>query len=730
MSTDLIAYDEHETGKRGHRGASGKTRARQVVLVLAVALLGLPVLALVLRFLIALSPDVIGLVIFAVAILIGVALPAMAWAYGFKVTRRTPLVVWHVIATLEVTAFWLSLTLGLSWENRTGEWYMRLLDVAVVPVWWWALHIIGSLTVAGSWLLTQTNALRAAAKGGSDGGWQELFGAKGVKPRLAEAVVTDTAIEVPLDHPGVPLGSFRTQAIAKIDDKPGVFAGGTTIVRDGKMGGRAKLRITTADPFDPSRWDWWPGPSHPGGTYEAPICTAKYDTGDYQWMSFAATPEGAKFVPAAPYAGSENFASPNGTFVGRQGMTGAGKSGDACIEEAEVLSRRDVVLVHIAPAKLRQNAGWLLDMATLAAEGDRIQILFRGLQKLGEYRDTVDIGRDFDSQIAAETGRPWVHIFADEFDIVKQGSTLGWLLTKGRSLGFRFSFTLPRGTSKNMDTDIRGSIGCWKQFGISQDYDSSFVISEETLDAGAKPEQWGATTPGAHYLDKAPGVDKALYARPARTFRTRRDYADLRSKTLAARAQFTPATFPQDELDVLGEVMEICNPLRYLDGPSEPIRVDAQVSREMEDTLDLDELDDMEGPIVTDDDDLNEVLANLPPLEVPEGIDPREPLVAADDTVGETLATSVNGKTMPPDKAAAEAELDAAITRLAIAGKVQVTNKEIQEEMKYLFNPTATSRRMKELLDPESPEVVHQPAPGVLIQRVTGRPGTYLLKRL
>ncbi len=731
MSHDVIEHDDDTVSHKGGSGGQGrKNRHRPFASVLLVGLCALPALALVMRFLVALDANVLGLVIWAAVVLTGAVLPLTALGIGYKVTGRTPFVIWHVVITLEFFAFWLALTIGLSWENLHRGGAYPLLDVPVLPVWWWAMHILGSLTLASTWLIYRIDALRASAapKSTGSGTWAELFG-KGVKPRMDQIEVTDTAIEVPLDHPGVPISQVR-QGIAKIDERPEVLAGGTTIVREGQHGGRSVLTMTTKDPFDPSRWEWWPGPSHPGGTYEDPICTAKYRDGSPQWMSFAKTPEGVTF-PKAP-----EFRAGGPTFLGRQGMTGAGKSGDACLEEAEVLTRRDVVLVHVAPAKLRQNAEWLLDMATLAAEGDRITLLFRALRKLGEHRDTVNLGRDFSSAVAAATGRPWVHIFADEFDIVKQGSNLNWLLSKGRSLGFRFSFTLPRGTAKNLDTDIRGQIGAWKQFGLSQDYDAGMVLSDDTMAAGADPGQWKAGTPGAQYLDGAPGVAKGRYAMPARSFRTREDYADLRAKTLAARATFEPMGFPPDELEVLGEIMEICNPMRYLEPPAgAPIHVDAQVSTptrpSMEDTLRLSDIEDDEEleAMVTGDDELDALLASLPPLEMPEGIDPREPLVAPDDTVGETLVAP-DGKGFAPDAATAVDELNAAIGRLALKGKREVTNKDIADEMRYLMNPPQLSKRLKGLLDPNNPEIVHHPTPGVMMKRVPGKPGAFVLDRL
>lgn len=722
--------DDHEGhGRRGSStsGAGRKNRHRPFASVLLVGLLAVPVLALILRFLIALDPNVLGLTIGLVALIFGAGGVLFALGVGKKVTGRLPFIYWHVALTIALAALWMCTTLGLSWENIGGNGWRRLLDVPVLPVTWWVIHIVGSLALASSWLLYRIDALRAAAAPGSTGAgsWKELFGVKGVTPVMAEATADEDAIRVPISHPGVPLDDFRQRAIKHINDQPGVVAGGTTIVRDGKMGGRSVLTVPLREALE--TWHPWPGLSHPGGPYEAPINTAKYSDGSLQWYAFAKTPKGMTFAKAP------GFASPSATFVGRQGMTGSGKSGDAGIETAEILSRRRTVVIYIDNAKLYQNASWCLPFLTLASGSEaKTNLLFAKLEELGQLRSREIAGRDFSTKIAEQTGFPWVHIFADEFDVVSQGRALDWLLSKGRSLGFRFSFTLPRATGANMGTDIRGQIGTWKQFGITQDYDKGFVLSAATMEAGANPEKWKATLPGAHYLDGAPGVPESRWAVDSRAYQTEEDYSDLAAAVAAARRTFTPATFRDDELAVLGEVMQICHPSRANDNP----RPDQQKGTpDMQTTLNLSDYGSPE-PAGTGDPELDALLAAAPDTDTTYlkhmvgDINPREPIPVPMEDVGAGKVDLTEGDTKPrPDSPQhAIAELEAALLRMAARGVTEFGNKDLMAEMRVRMSGATVSNRLTELCDGDPLTRKVNPPEGWTVARMG--PGRFHMRRL
>jgi hypothetical protein len=743
VSVDVI--DDEEGTRRGRGGSAGqgrRNRHRPFVSLLLVGLFAVPALAFVFRLIAVFSPGTLWLSTWLTLVAFALVLPLVSLFVGHRVTHRLPGVVWHVFVTLVIFGSWLSFTVQVSQDRREDAWWWRLWDAIALPGTWWVPHIVGALCLSGSWMIYRIDAFRTALGAGKSSNPLEAIFGKGVTARIEEAKVTDTAVEVILDHPGVPQSQVQA-GLAKVNELPQFVPGKSTVIRDGEHGGRSVLRAAHTDAFSSGRWDPWPGLSAIGETYEHPINTAKYEGGAKQWFSFAKTPEGVRFAKAP------EFASQGATFLGRQGMTGAGKSGDACIEEAEIASRRDVVLVHVAPAKLKQNIGWLLEAGgvRLVADGPRAALLFRALRALGNFRDTVDLGRDFSSEVAAKTGRPWVHIFADEFDYVKQGDDLKWLLTKGRSLGFRFSFTLPRASGDNFDTNLRSAIGAWKQFGLTQDYDAAFVLSKETRDAGAtQHESWAAAVPGAQYLDGAPGVSRALYPMAARTYRTREDYADLKAAVIEARQMFEPMDFPDDEKEVLGQVLDLCDPARELQATYSPEDFAAQPTTSddappplfakgmnMQETLNMGDLPD---PMTTGDADLDAELAAAPPLDLGPlrsmvgDIDIRRPVPIPEPMPGAKM-DEIPGLKPKGSPQETRAEFDAACVRLLDKSgrrSLEIGNKDIMAEMQLQMAAGSVSEHLRKLLDGE--DHIHQPAPGATMQRAPQGRGRYVITRL
>lgn len=710
-------------------------RSRKFRAVLIAALVVVPAFVLLLRVLIAIGgPGILWLTVWLVLFLFGMALPAAAVGIGYKVAKRVEFVIWHVAITAHLFADAVSLMLLPGWTRVSparhwwdGFW-TGLQNVFSVPLWMVVVYLIGGSALAGTWLIYRIDAFRAATSGEEKDGsglaalvkWP-----KGAKIRPGSIEADEFAITAEVDHDGIPLAQIRSSAEA-IEENPAFIRGRASVV-GGEMGGRSTIRLVHTDPH--SIWRPWPGLTHPGGFYHEPISTSYYSTGEKQWYSFVKTPKGyrSKLAP--------NFASPNGTFKGSQGMTSSGKSGDAAIELAEVFSRSDVQVVYIDTAKLLQNAGWCLEFCSLAAANRRDSgLLFAALRRLGEARTRIlgEAGiRDFGHEAIEKTGLSWIHIFADEFDVAKQGADMTWLATKGRSLGMRFSFTLPRAHGGALDTDIRGAVGMWCQFGINQDYDKGFALSDETIAAGANPEQFGTSVPGAHYLDGAPGVDKRLYALDCRSYMTHEDYGDLRAAVIAARATFTPMTWLPAELEALGPVAEALKPENVRAGhigqddaqvPAagpKPAAYDPahQEGSDMETTTDLDDLkldpatramlDDLPD---TDVSDLEAEFGNL---------DPRQP--GPDVPTGEDFELpSVKPKA---DRAATIAEFEAALIRMSRRGVQQFSNADLRDEMRVAMNPPAMSERFTALQN----DATLNP-PGLTVERL-GR-GAYLLVRV
>lgn len=747
--------DDDSHGRRGSSdgGRGRKNRHRPFASVLMVAVFGVAAVVLLFRLITAIDPDVRWLTIWLIVMLFGVVVPAAAVGIGYKVTKRLPFVVWHVAITIEACAAATSLGVALGWSHGDdAPWYRRIQDAFTLPSWAIVVHLIGSMCLALTWLLYRIDAFRAATGSGSDkaSGIDALIKwPKGARIRAETIEADEFSNSAIIDHAGVPIGDLRGKLPA-IEENPGVIRGRSTIVPDGNHGGRSRIRIVHTDPH--SVWKVWPGLTHPGGSYSHPISTSYYSTGEKQWYSFVRTPEGLR-SEACP-----DFRSPSHTFKGSQGMTSSGKSGDAAIELAEIFSRRNVVVVYVDVAKLLQNAGWCLDFCTLAAGSKPASAsLFKGLRRLGELRSRIlgEAGhRDFSDRAYDELGLPWVHIFADEFDVASQGVDVEWLATKGRSLGLRLSFTLPRAHGKALDTDIRGAIGMWAQFGINQDYDKAFALSKETMEAGAAPEAWGATVPGAHYLDGAPGVDKKMYAIDCRSYQTREDFGDLRRAVEAARATFTPADFTEAEYEELGDVAQFCRPSVVRGArvgmdddetaPPRPLPVPATSlnptnrsgavldpkGSDMQQTIDMGaddgsafrELADVEAGAPTT--DTAEILRMLDGLDLDGPRDVMQPIPQL--APGETGVELVFDKPRPTSPADAVREFDAALVRLAQRGVRKFSNRDVIAEMRVVPSESWISKRFKALCD----DGEHISPPGLTIERDDNGRGTYMLTYL
>lgn len=728
--------------ERNSQSREPDKRMQPFVSVLLVALLVIPAFCIVLRLFIAYNPAIQWLIVWLDLFLFGVVAFVAALAYGFRVAKREPLVTWQVAVTIESFAVATSLLMLPGWSRPyEGNWFerqwLRIVDAATVPGWAAVLYLFGALCVTLVWWLPRLDAFRSStAAEGEDNGTGKLKDLlRGAKLRINEAKVDEYAVEIPVDHEGVPVAQIR-QALPALDETPGVIRGRSS-VSGSEIGGRSTLRFVHTDPHN--EWKKWPGLSHPGGTYTDPIRTSYYSTGEVQWYSFVKTPEGyqSKVAPG--------FKNTNDTFKGGQGATGSGKSGGSALETGEVLSRRDVAVVYVDTAKLMQNAGWCLEFCSLAAGSKPAsRSLFNALRKLGEHRARKlgEAGvRNFTSEAALRLGRPWVHIYADEFDVAAQSADLEWLATKGRSLGFRISYTLPRAVGDKLSTDVRAATGMWEQYGITQDYDKGFVLSAETMEAGANPEAFGVSRPGVHYLDRCSAIKPAMWAVDCRTYMTDEDYGDLRAAVIAARKTFTPMDFPPDELEVLGDVARYCRPEVVRTGhmgvdEEAPVDVVAAVHEagdllerakaaeaaqtsdadpgarfrlsgdEMQDT---DLLDGFEPPSL----DTSEIEAEYGP------IDPREPIPRPEPD-GITLPTE---KPRAANWQQANAELDAALIRMDARGVREFRSKDVAAEMAVDFHASWMSDRMTEL----SRNATLTP-PGLKLEKL-GR-GQWLLVRI
>jgi hypothetical protein len=711
----------HDPEKRSHRFSS----------VLLTALIVVPAFGLLLRFIVFCSPSSIWLIAGVDLVLFGLISPAIAVGIGFRVTKRIPFVVWHVALTMLAFALATYTTTVVGWPEG-ATWPHRLLAVVVWPGWWFILHLFFSIFVSLTWLLYRIDAFRAATDSGDEKGGgklAELIGwPKGAKIRTIEA--DEFGVTATIDHPNIPIA--KLQATTAAIEENGFVRKRSSVIGEAK-GGVSKMRLVHSDPL--KTWRNWTGPSHPGETFAAPFRTAYYSTGETQWYGFAQTPVDFRshLVPS--------FVMPNDAGFGRQGATRSGKSGDIAQEICEVATRRDAVFMLVNLAKLRQDSGWALPFAELAADTSaRSRALFAGLRRLGEFRsnrmgDPQYEGRHrtWTWETYEELGFPAVLVEVDEGDIVLSGADVTWLSTKGLSLGIYLSVSIPRAATDGMASNLRSAIVQWKAFGCGQDYDSGFVLTDETMAAGADPHTFGTEFPGAHYADRLLGVDHRLYPVDARSFKTSRDFSDLRKAVEAARETFPVPHLADDEIEAFGRAeYDLCTPASILaapaaetesmtpsDRPADPAPgAFSQPSDSEDDDMFMETHLDSGDPELDEawemSTDTSDVTKEFGP------IDPRTPMPVPAEPSGIEYAQTKPMVT----PAETVAEFDAALIRMNMKGVREFGNQDVMEEMKVYMRSSRCSERFRALTE----DATLNP-PGLVIERVAGTRGRFLLVR-
>jgi len=720
----MARADVNVTSERNPRKRDPEDRSQPFLSVLLMAVFGAPALVIVLRFFIFFSPGLIGLIVWLVLFLFGVLGPLTAMGVGYKVTKRIPFVVWHVAGTVEMFAVAVSIGVGLGWHRTGPHWWDRIPDVLLVPAPAVVVYLLCALLIALSWMLYRIDAFRAAtgADGADSGKLAELVGwPKGATIRTGSIKSDEFAVTAIVDHPGVPIS--RIQGTVPALEEHGFVRGRSSVVGEPK-GGSSTMRFVHSDPM--KTWRTWPGPSHPGGPFAAPFRTGYYSTGEPQWYGFAKTPDDFR-SDVVPW-----FVAPNDAGFGRQGATRSGKSGDIAQEICEAMTRRDAVVMLVNLAKFLQDSGWALDLAELAADTPpRARNLFAGLRRLGEYRQRV-MGnpryegrhRTWSSETYDELGFAAILLEVDEGDLVLSGADVTWLSTKGLSLGIFLSVAISRAATDGMASTLRSAIVQWKAFGCGQDYDAGFVLTDDTMAAGADPHVFGIEFPGAHYADRLQGVDHRMYPIDARSFKTERTFSDLRRAVEAARATFPVPHLTAGEIEAFGRAgYESCRPQAILLGerPKDENMTDSDrrpaPDDEGDDMPDLDELAD-EDRIDSGDPELDEAwetptdVSDLTEEFGADRIDPSIPWASRSDA-GDMEYPQPKPVLSGPETLR---EFDAALIRMWRRGVKEFGNEDVMNEMRCAMLPSRCSERFTALCDEEVLDV--NPPGGLVIERL------------
>jgi hypothetical protein len=215
------------------------------------------------------------------------------------------------------------------------------------------------------------------------------------------------------------------------------------------------------------------------------------------------------------------------------GMTGAGKSETLSTIIIEGRSRTDFVPVVADPRKFGQAYGDIEDALALSAQDEEQTLrLIENFPAVVQYRARLlgsltraDGGRGY-KQWEPECFRlhrvPLLFLVVDEAAaVISRNDDFNDGVRAFRSLGIFLVAGLQTAIGSDIDRKIRDQFGQAIAHGCKSPLDAGFVLTDETLAAGADPTKWQANKAGAFYGELA-GTPKEQWHLECRALRTDR----------------------------------------------------------------------------------------------------------------------------------------------------------------------------------------------------------------
>lgn len=258
-----------------------------------------------------------------------------------------------------------------------------------------------------------------------------------------------------------------------------------------------------------------------------------------------------------------------------QGMTGAGKTAWMLGLLAQGFLRSDLITIGIDVKKAPQSFKDIhhgLDM--IIDTEAKAKRLFKVMKKEAIPARTRSLARLGLDKWEAGCGLPAIWLcFEEAGGVVEDDPAFVSLMETMRSLGIFCTTSMQRASYGRLDTDARANFGGGVCFGVDDEQDARFVLSDHLVDAGADPSVWRTSRPGCAYFDD-PATDdidrKVTPLRGPRIDTNKPVFQALLSACASYHAEHGPALDP-DFAEALGEIWsKRTNPLADLFGtPSE-----------------------------------------------------------------------------------------------------------------------------------------------------------------
>lgn len=199
------------------------------------------------------------------------------------------------------------------------------------------------------------------------------------------------------------------------------------------------------------------------------------------------------------------------------GMNGSGKSVGARIILADAMLRNDTKIFAVDVAKAEQTLGSMEKGLDLFFKDSGTANLFITRMKTVIKERAGFLGRNGFDVWTPGCGLDFIILLVEEgASFVNDSDDFTRLVETARSAGIAIILSIQRASHTNMSTDARSQFGSTLCFGVNNDMDARFVLSDEVIDRGAHPEIWKAEKPGYAYLE-AYGVAAERHVTPLKT---------------------------------------------------------------------------------------------------------------------------------------------------------------------------------------------------------------------
>ncbi|TWP51713.1 hypothetical protein FKR81_12660 [Lentzea tibetensis] len=412
----------------------------------------------------------------------GAVLAGVAWK---EAGSRSPMTKAHAALTVVIATAWMvACAINPPWRQP------------LVGLWFY-----GGAGVALSWNIRR--ALRGRDGDGA-GGLFEKVKLAGVRTREIE--VAPNKVTAPLQ---LPAGEVTVEEVQAASDKLAgalrLHKGAVRISGDPDDLSQATMTIVPKDVLRHPQT--WPGPSAPGGSIVEPLVPGLYEDGEQVRLWLPGDKATARQL----------------THVQINGMNGSGKSHGGKLAWTEAGTRRDAVLIVLDPSKGEQTVGFLGDNVHTVIGHDACRrfitrvpdVITEQASQLGKW--------GFDQwrpEVFEQHDMPFIVLWIEEASrVLEDAATLTRIAEEARSAGIALVLSQQKSSFRRMNTDIRSQLGAAWCFGVNSIDDAGFCLSDDAIEAGARPDRWKNRRAGSFYLE-APGIDEERFAMPARTFST------------------------------------------------------------------------------------------------------------------------------------------------------------------------------------------------------------------